>query len=114
MEAICLELSHSSPARKRVCSCRTGCTLGRSRLGAILCRDPASDNLKNLAAAGDPQGGVAFHLLAERRVAGIVLHGGLKAANTFGLVFQDDAVEVTGEVGQDAVLAEFGGGCGFL
>jgi hypothetical protein len=29
-------------------------------------------------------------------------------------VFPDDAVEAAGEIGEEAVFAEFGDGCGFL
>src|SRR4029077_670827 len=42
------------------------------------------------------------------------LHGGFKAGHAFGFVFEDDAIEVAGEIGEDAVFAELGNGGGFL
>jgi hypothetical protein len=77
-------------------------------------RTAGLDDLQDLSAAGHVQGGVALHLFTEGWIGAVVLRAGFKTGKVFAFVFPDDAVEAAGDIGEEAVFAEFGDGCGFL
>src|SRR5262249_28175276 len=64
-----------------------------------------SDDLENLAAAGEVEVGVALHLRAELFVGRVFLHRGFELADVCRLVLEHDAVEVAGHIGQHTRFA---------
>src|SRR5208282_2623253 len=74
----------------------------------------ALGDCEDLAGAGEPEVGVAFQFVAEGLIGGVVLHLGFEFGDIFHLIFQNDAIEIAGEIGEDAPLGEFAGCGGFL
>lgn len=61
---------------------------------------------------GLPVFGIALHFLAERSLGHVLLHSLFELGDGGDFVFEDDAVEVAGDIGEDAELqaVENGGG----
>jgi hypothetical protein len=75
--------------------------------------DPTLGDLEYFPATSGPQVRVALHLLAERRVRGVIFQASFKPADVLYLKFQYDPIELTGQVRQNAMPWNLGD-CGCL
>src|SRR5579862_1865772 len=57
---------------------------------------------EDFAGAGDIEVGVAGHLLGKDRIVGVLVQARLELTEILRFVLKDHAVEIAGEIGEDA------------
>src|SRR5262249_4358397 len=73
-------------------------------LGQIFACGAASHHAQNLAAARDPQVGVALHLLTEDRIGRVLVQALLELGDRSHFKLEEDAIELAGHVRHHAIF----------